>query len=675
MLDTVHSAVVGCALIVLFGIVLIPILRVGFRDLRRQGLLFCLIAFGCLVSMATKPDTDPDSDDPVVTNTVTFVEGAHGVRTGGGDLVQEVVSGKSAVEPVITAETGWEFTGWDKAFNNVQSDLVVTAQYREESSDPPVYTVAFAIGSHGVRTGGGLLVQEVEEGSDATAPTVSADSGWIFLGWDVSFVNVQGDLTVTALYQESEPEPNTHTVTFYVGSHGVRTGGGELVQEVQDGADAKAPIITADSGWAFRGWDISFFNVHSDLSVEPLYEELTSGDDPVVPDDPDDPVDPDPASDVTSFHLAPDSDMAFDLSVANVYDGYAYDARGAVTATVQVKTEKGQKGIAKVTGTVVWAETGKKTSFKGGRVDATGVVSDMVAAGQTLSVRLGNIGMTGTLGACSVDGARSIFSARDTYAKTTAAYVRWRQAGNYNVVWREDAGVNILNVSVSANGKAKVSGTLLNGKKVSATATLSVGKNGHACGIPVLMTKGTASSFVIWLTDYGKSVSGLDDASVSAVTGLTEGPCVFGVDVQALGAAVENEQSDLARVLTEYLPDGMSVEQKGSKWIVDGGSKTGKVVVDKTTGEVDEAKSKTAGYNVSALKLTYTAKTGAFKGSFKIYVVTGNGKSYSVKSVTANVTGFVVESVGQGTASVKFGKTTQSFPVSIVPPQAAASRF
>ena len=61
---------------------------------------------------------------------------------------------------------------------------------------------------------------------------------------------------------------------------------------------------------------------------------------------------------------------------------------------------------------------------------------------------------------------------------------------------------------------------------------------------------------------------------------------------------------------------------------------------------VDESK---LGENPSGLKLTYKAKDGSFKGSFKVYAVNG-GKA---KSTTVNVTGVMVNGVGHGTAMVK----------------------
>jgi len=94
-------------------------------------------------------------------------------------------------------------------------------------------------------------------------------------------------------------------------------------------------------------------------------------------------------------------------------------------------------------------------------------------------------------------------------------------------------------------------------------------------------------------------------------------------------------------VYTKYLPDGVPVTQKGTKWTL---PKAGKITMKK--GEIDESKK---GDNPSGLKLVYKAKDGSFKGSFKVYAKV-NGK---LKTTTVNVTGVMVGATGYGTATIK----------------------
>jgi hypothetical protein len=94
-------------------------------------------------------------------------------------------------------------------------------------------------------------------------------------------------------------------------------------------------------------------------------------------------------------------------------------------------------------------------------------------------------------------------------------------------------------------------------------------------------------------------------------------------------------------VIADYIPDGAKVTSNGGKWVL---PKAGKVVYK--NGAVDESK---LGENPSGLKLTYKAKDGSFKGSFKVYSVNG-GK---LKATSVNVAGVVINGIGHGTATIK----------------------
>jgi hypothetical protein len=92
--------------------------------------------------------------------------------------------------------------------------------------------------------------------------------GWEFLGWDITGVYYQtGDITVTAQWRQSD-----RSVTFNVGAHGSRTGGGELEQTVVWGEAAVSPEIEAEYGWVFAGWDADISRVTESMTVTALYE-------------------------------------------------------------------------------------------------------------------------------------------------------------------------------------------------------------------------------------------------------------------------------------------------------------------------------------------------------------------------------------------------------------------
>ncbi len=109
--------------------------------------------------------------------------------------------------------------------------------------------------------------------------------------------------------------------------------------------------------------------------------------------------------------------------------------------------------------------------------------------------------------------------------------------------------------------------------------------------------------------------------------------------------------------IEELLPDGEPVIPKAGKWSFAkaAGVKYAKDKKTKVTSLVVDTKK---GTNRSAMKLTYTPKTGIFKGSFKIYAIQ-DGK---LKKFTVKVIGVVVDGKGWGSAA---GPGGASFAVTV----------
>ena len=111
------------------------------------------------------------------------------------------------------------------------------------------------------------------------------------------------------------------------------------------------------------------------------------------------------------------------------------------------------------------------------------------------------------------------------------------------------------------------------------------------------------------------------------------------------------------RLLEEALPVDEPIKVSGGKWSF-GKAASLKYAKNKATGAYELiGLNDSAKPNVSGLKLTYTAKTGLFKGSFKLYatneVTTPTGKAPKLKKFTVNVIGFVVDGKGYGEATLK----------------------
>jgi hypothetical protein len=123
---------------------------------------------------------------------------------GAATVTQLVLDGGGCTGVLAAAPLGYHHTGWTGGYvgpenpltvTNVTANLTITANFAINT-----YTVTFDLAGRGTRDGGGELVQSVNHGSAATAPTVLANPGLTFSGWDKTFDNVTSDLTVTAQY-------------------------------------------------------------------------------------------------------------------------------------------------------------------------------------------------------------------------------------------------------------------------------------------------------------------------------------------------------------------------------------------------------------------------------------------------------------------------------------------
>lgn len=366
---------------------------------------------------------------------------------------------------------------------------------------------------------------------------------------------------------------------------------------------------------------------------------------------------------------------------ARTYDGYLYEGGegtdpdgGAggrrIAGTILVKTAVARTdrrtGWTTARATVTIQIPGERRVSLSGEMDAgtsPGFLSVTAKDGRTLDLVVGADGIAGVFDDYGIDGARNVFSSRDAGDREWSSYVlrQFSYESAVTLAWestREEDGTscgwNGLSVKVGSAGRTKVAGTLADGTRVSATAQLII--VGSQCCIPVVVDrKPYRLAFCLWFGVLRGNVCTPDRLWCHRVEGLggdvrfglaktwqleEYGPAAFRIDTGALGELFGD------RTYEGYGPDGVSVEQVGTKWRVAGGARPGRVVLGRD-GSVDETKT---GGNPSALTLAYRAKEGTFTGAFKYYVPSARGAPVAK---TVNVYGVVVDGVGYGTAVVR----------------------
>jgi len=211
---------------------------------------------------------------PGASQTCTLtVSTPHGTAVPGGVSLQplnSVVNVSILDSPLLIGSTQYVCTGWigtGSATNGsgtstsftITQDTTITWLW--ETNTVTLHTVIFDEGTHGARTGGGALTQQVVAGSSATAPNITPAPGYTFTGWDVSFANVTSDLTVHAQYSAIQ-----YTLTYLAGAHGWISG--TATQVVAYGASGTAVTAIPDTGYDFVNWsDSDTQNPRTDSSV------------------------------------------------------------------------------------------------------------------------------------------------------------------------------------------------------------------------------------------------------------------------------------------------------------------------------------------------------------------------------------------------------------------------
>lgn len=191
----------------------------------------------------------------------------------GYELTLSLKAGSYEFTPIQDKDNfAWEYQYKDAGGKNytftLEDDRAVTFVVKNvdsanKTADVAVYknyTVTFKDGDTV------LKVQTVGEGEAATAPEAPKKEGYTFDGWDLAFGNVTSDLTVSAKWVKEE-KITTYTVTFKDGDKVLDT------QTVKSGEAATAPAAPTKAGYVFAGWDKTFNNITSDLTVNATWRQ------------------------------------------------------------------------------------------------------------------------------------------------------------------------------------------------------------------------------------------------------------------------------------------------------------------------------------------------------------------------------------------------------------------
>lgn len=172
-----------------------------------------------------------------------------------GSIIKEysVNYGNSANAPTPIRK-GYTFIGWNGDFNNVTTDLIVTAQYKINK-----YKVEFVDWDESI-----LKSDSVEYNNSAIAPMDPIRNGYVFIGWDQDFSHITSDLKIIAQYKLAG-----YTVVFLDYNSIVLSE--QFVKENESAIEPEAPYR---EGYNFIGWNIEYDHIIAPTFVIATYEKI-----------------------------------------------------------------------------------------------------------------------------------------------------------------------------------------------------------------------------------------------------------------------------------------------------------------------------------------------------------------------------------------------------------------
>ena len=425
----------------------------------------------------------------------------------------------------------------------------------------------------------------------------------------------------------------TNKVTFVVGDKGLHTGGGSLEQDVFDETAAESPLITANEGWRFVGWDADISNVISNTTVNAVYKrDLIT----VVPFE---------------------EDVAFDGSVANVYDGWLVDENGDLAGIVQVKAAKQtvKKGVANFTATATVTDlNGKKWSYSKGVGAADGVVAGLSCTAKgvpvtSFNVSLGGNSLSGEYGKCKIIGARNGMGIKGDPMKVSLEEHYLQK--NYSLAFENEDGISRLQFIVGAKGVVKIAGQVPGGFKMNASVQGVMGEDALYIPCCAILKNGKNNKNVMILARIKNdgSVEILDNnlgnvlaaGETQTFVSLVEGDVFYAHITQCKGGEEYNgtvvipELSYPAKFSAKGLPSGLKIDA-GTGVVTGTPKKPGKYLVEFTIVSGINSKSKIV-FEYEFIVMNFSAANGCFKEGIR----NAADEKYSLSAGVSNIADFL----------------------------------
>ena len=585
------------------------------------------------------------------------------------------------------SRAGYSFTGWTLDGAELPGLVAVTTNHTVVAAwTANVYTVAFD--GNGGEPAATNIAQTFGDAYILPAPDPSR-TGYGFTGWTLdgaglpSLVASATNHTVTAAWTA-----NVYTVTF-------DAQGGE-------GADASKDVTFGDTygalpeptltDYTFAGWftepggngtrieggtTVTLASAHTAyahwMNIPPPY--LSENDDP---------------------QSAP--------VITTAYAGFAYDDNGAVRGTVTLSAKMTlKKGVESWTFTAKAVLQNATVSFSGKTWDgAAGKLALTARTGEAFRADIGDGAFHGTLSGGKVGASPlRIAGARDAFAgrKNTVAQT-WleREAKGYYTAALIDgadgATAGYLTLTVGNLGSVKIAGKLSDGTAVSGSTKLLEGLNdaGWLCVAlhkPLYTKKGSIGG-LLWIspsdkvlrvdTDYGWFIDWVSEKPGAAFTraldvcggwygtaAALKPSYLFSADVPALPPLVAGLSGGMW--MSVAFPQDVPVTATGGKLTMQKGVAAKKPAKDAATPNyIYDA------VNPSCATLTYTAKTGIFKGGFKLYYAGDGARGFQHKAASISYAGILTPKrdafykdrpLGLGTGTVKIGAEKVEIPVKL----------